>query len=238
MSNLVPGLRRWLALLRRTPLHPQWLLGPRSVPANLASASGTVLDIGAADRWIQAHLPPEVHYVALDYPSTGRDLYHARPDVFGDAARLPLLDESCDGVICLEVLEHVRDPAAVTREISRVLRPGARVWLSMPFLYPVHDAPFDFQRYTEHGLRRDLEAAGLTVLSLKKYGHALRVAGLLVVLAIAGGIAGRHGSFRWLLLPIGGLLILVINLLAWTAGLIWPDWNHIAAGYMIEAAKP
>lgn len=237
MSNLVPGLRRWLALLRRTPLHPQWLLGPRSVPANLASASGTVLDIGAADRWIQAHLPPEVHYVALDYPSTGRDLYHARPHLFADAANLPLADASCDAVVCLEVLEHVRAPQAVVREIARVLKPGGRGWLSMPFLYPLHDAPHDFQRYTEFGLRRDLGLAGLNVRYLHKTGHAVRTAGLLMSLALAGGVAARRDWLRWLLLPLAGLAILVVNVVSWLGSLAWPDWSHIALGHTLEVSK-
>lgn len=237
MNQVAPTLRRWLALLRRTPLHPQWLLGKSRVPPGLAHAKGTVLDIGAADRWIERHLPREVRYIALDYPSTGRDLYDARPDLFADGAHLPLADASCDGVICLEVLEHVSAPAEVTFEIARVLKPGGRAWLSMPFLYPLHDPPFDFQRYTEYGLRRDLVAAGLTVCRLQKADHALRTAGLLVCLALAGGATTQRGWWRWLLLPLAGLPILAVNVLFWLTSLVWPDWSHMTTGHTLEVTK-
>ena len=228
----------WASALARTPLHPQWLLGRRHVPDGLGDASGTILDIGAADRWIELHLSADADYVALDYPSTGRDLYGARPHVFADAVYLPFPDGRFDGVICLEVLEHVPDPALVMSEIARVLRPGGRAWISMPFLYPLHDAPFDFQRYTEYGLRRDVERAGLEVVTLRKCGHAIRVAGLLMCLAIAGGAYTQRGLVRLMLLPLALVAVFAINVTAWLSSLVWPDWSHLATGHELEVRKP
>lgn len=230
------ALRRWVKLAARTPLHPQWLLGSRNVPVGIEGISGRVLDIGAADRWIESRLPVGVEYLALDYPPTGRDLYGARPDVFGDGARLPFSDGCFDGVICLEVLEHVTDPAAVLDEIGRVLTSGGRAWLSMPFLYPLHDAPFDFQRYTAYGLQRDARKAGLAIVRLHKSGHAIRTAGVLMCMAIAGALEARRGV-RWLFFPLASLLVLAINLLAWLLSLGWPDWTNMALGHELEIMK-
>lgn len=157
----MPSIRHLAKLLARTPLRPQWLLGRRRVPVGIATASGTILDIGAADQSIEPHLPAGLDYVALDYPSTGRYLYGAQPHVFADAAHQPFPDSHFERLICLEVLEHVPDPAVVMCEFARVLESDGRAWISMPFLYPLHDAPFDFQRDTEFGLRRDVERAGL-----------------------------------------------------------------------------
>ena len=232
------SLRNWIRIFARTPLHPQWLLGGRRIPAGIKTASGTLLDVGAGDRWIAQHLRAGVGYVALDYPATGRDLYGARPDVFADARMLPFADAVFDGAICLEVLEHVSDPALVVAEIARVIRPGGTVWLSMPFLYPLHDAPYDFQRYTEFGLRRDIERAGMCVVALRRTSHALRAAGVLACLAVAGGIEARAGLLRWVLLPFAAAIVLTINLMAWSLSNVWPDWHHMATGHEVEVRKP
>ncbi len=201
---------RILSAMRRTPLHPQWLLGPRQVPPGLGSVGGLLVDIGAAGRWLEPHVPAGTHYVAIDYPTTGRDMYRASPHVFADGARLPFPDASVDAVACLEVLEHVREPQAMLCEISRVLRPGGRAWISVPFLYPLHDAPHDYQRYTGEGLRLAVERAGLQVVALERTGDALTNAGLLASLAIAGGVHGRSGASR-LLLPVAALLVVATN---------------------------
>lgn len=231
-------IRKWAKLLAQTPLHPQWLLGAKTAPPGVACASGRILDIGAADRWIESKLPPSVEYMALDYPSTGRDLYGSRPDVFGDGARLPFVDGCLDGVLCLEVLEHVPEPESVLNEVARVLKPGGRAWITMPFLYPLHDAPFDFQRFTEYGLRRSIRRVGLEVTSLRKSGHAIRTAGLLACLAIAGAVYDRRGWLKWFLLPFAAIMVLFANIAAWALSFVWPDWTNIAYGHELEVLKP
>lgn len=107
----------------------------------------------------------------------------------------------------------------------------------MPFLYPVHDAPFDYQRLTEHGLQRDIEQAGLRLTRLRKDGHAVRTAGLLLCLAISGGIYGK-GGWHALLMPIAAVFVLLVNLLAIVLSFLWPDWNGMAMGHDVEAMKP
>ena len=231
------SLRTFAGLFRKTPLHPQWLLGVRRPPSGISMFEGIALDIGAADKWIAKHLAAEVQYVALDYPATGAQMYGARPDVFADAARLPFRDAVFDAVICLEVLEHVPDPGQVVMEISRVLKTNGRAWISMPFLYPLHDAPFDFQRYTEYGLRRDVERSGLRVVSLNKKEHAIKAVGLLACLAIAGALHKRTPLMAALLLPFAAMMVLGVNVMAYGMSILWPDWQHISSGYELQVYK-
>lgn len=231
------NLRKAIGFLARTPLHPQWLLGRRRPPGGLGQAEGRILDIGAADKWILPSLPKGAEYIALDFPATGRDLYGARPDVYADGAALPFADACMDGVVCLEVLEHVPDPSLVVAEIARVLRPGGSAWISMPFLYPLHDAPHDFQRYTEFGLRRDLARAGLQLVAVRKSGTAVATAGLSMALALAGPLGGLRGPALWLRLPFAAAGVLLVNTLAWGLSRLWPDWSHLAIGHEVEARK-
>lgn len=232
------SLREFANLVRRTPLHPQWLLGKRRPPDGIGGASGVVLDVGAADRWIAPYLSPLAHHVALDYPATGNKFYASKPDVFADASRLPIADASVDNVICLEVIEHLFDPGAALSEIDRVLKPGGRAWISIPFMYPIHNAPYDFQRFTEYGLRREIARTRMEISRLERSGHALRTSALLACLSLAGGAHEAPGPYRVLLLPLAVAAIATINVLAWLGSLLWPDWPNLSSNYHLVVRKP
>ena len=157
--------------------------------------------------------------------------------MFGDAARLPFADGSFDVVVCLEVIEHLPQPEQVLREVNRVLRAGGRAYFSMPFLYPIHDAPHDFTRWTENGWRRRARDAGFSIQRLHKRTHAVRAAGLLACLALTGPIARMGRAAAVLYLPLAAVLVFVINSLAYLASLIIPDWPGMATGYDLVLGK-
>lgn len=236
------GLRRIASLLRRTPFHPQWLLGTRNREMRVVAeaARGRVLDIGCADRWIERSLSSDCTYIGVDYPITGGDLYGARPEVFADAGCLPFASDTMDTVLLLEVLEHLRAPDKALGEIQRVLEPGGQLFLSMPFLYPIHDAPHDYQRLTLHGLVRDLEAAGLRVTEVRPVMGSAETAGLIACLALAGmimtSIEQRRISVVWL--PLVLLAIVVLNLGSWIFARLLPTWGAVTSGYWLQARKP
>lgn len=230
-------MRKALGVLAGTPFHPQWLVGRRKCPAIVSGTTGLVLDIGAGDRWIQRELPAGATYVALDYPATGLGLYNARPDILADATSLPLQDGCVDLVVCLEVIEHVRRPDALLAEVARVLRRGGIACLSMPFLYPVHDAPHDYQRWTSHGWLRSIAPLDLEVVEMQQSGSALECAGLLLCLALAAPL--QHQA-AWKALLLGPFLIVVvpvINIGSWVLGRIWPSWTGMSTGYYLELRK-
>lgn len=231
------GLRRYAGWLRKTPLHPQWHMRSRSVDPALSRCEGLVLDIGSADGWLRAFLSPSASYISLDYPITALGLYRSLPEVFGDAASLPFADRTFSGVACYEVLEHVRQPEEVIAEIARVLIPGGVAELSMPFLYPVHDAPHDYQRWTRHGWERSIATAGLTVEKLKPLNHSLASAAVLACLALVGPLEKSGPLKKITLLPLGAMAVLVINLVAWFGMLFWPGWSAMTTGHRILVRK-
>ncbi|MFC4250413.1 class I SAM-dependent methyltransferase [Sinimarinibacterium flocculans] len=234
-------LRRFVDSLRHTPLHPQWLLSDRRIVTGKLRTlgSGHILDIGCADRWVEAKLPAGCEDTGIDYFVTGSLMYGASPDAFADAAALPLRDASVDAVVILEVIEHLPSPRQALHEIARVLRPGGQLLLSVPFLYPIHDAPYDFQRFTEHGLAHEIELAGMRVCELRPSLGAVQTAGLIVCLALGGMAAEsvRRRSLGVLLFPFAALAVSIINVTAWVAGKLLPGWTAVTAGYVAVARK-
>lgn len=49
-----------------------------------------------------------------------------------DASNLGFRDSSFDCALCLEVIEHLKNPAACLQEIYRVLKPGGHLIISTP----------------------------------------------------------------------------------------------------------
>jgi len=96
-------------------------------------------------------------YVNLDlFPVPG-------VDVLADAHDLPFSGGQFQIVECDAVLEHVRHPDRVVREIERVLAPGGFVHIVVPFCHPFHEYPRDFHRFTLDGLRE--LAGGLQIVA-------------------------------------------------------------------------
>jgi len=73
-------------------------------------------------------------------------------DLCADEALDVLGVEAFDAVVMAEVLEHIATPQRAIDRVAAVLRPGGRLILTTPFLFPQHNRPRDFYRYTRYGL--------------------------------------------------------------------------------------
>ena len=242
MSTLRRRLKNWLGPLERSPLHPQWLVLRHrdETPAWIAQhAQGVLIDVGCGEGRLRRHLPSGVCYIGVDYPATVALGYDGRPDVHADGARLPFGDASVDVVTMLDVLEHLPDPEKALREAARVLKHGGNCLIHVPFLYPLHDEPHDFNRWTHHGLTRLLEEAGFEVRQLEQSAGTLQSAAAVLCIALADCSlkAASRRSPALLLLPIVIALVPVINLLGWGLGALMPGSRIAPFGYRAHAAK-
>jgi SAM-dependent methyltransferase len=94
----------------------------------------------------------ESHLTSLNR-ITSIDLDESRnPDLVMDITNLHFEKNSFDYVFMLEVLEHVSEPTLAMSELHRCLRPGGKLFMSTPFVFGIHDAPYDYFRYTKYGL--------------------------------------------------------------------------------------
>jgi SAM-dependent methyltransferase len=84
-------------------------------------------------------------------------------DVAASAEALPFPADLFTRIECDAVLEHVEDPVAVMRELTRTLAPGGYLHLVTPFCHPYHEYPIDCWRFTPEGLKR--LAAGLEIVA-------------------------------------------------------------------------
>lgn len=130
---------------------------------DLAADGDLVIDVGAGRSWY-APFFSHTRYLAVDRRAyQQKDVSGGRPlDVEGDGTDLPFADGVADVVMSVSTLEHVAEPVDYLREIHRVLRPGGRLCLFVPFSTGVHLEPYDFYRYTEYGLRHVFGRAGFS----------------------------------------------------------------------------
>jgi len=137
---------------------------------HLENLKGRVLDIGCGRMpYKQLVLSPPSQaeeYIGLDL--TG-NLYH-KPDLEWDGNTIPLASNSVDCALAIEVLEHCPVPERVMGEALRVLKPGGTLFFTVPFLWPLHDVPYDEYRYTPYALERHLQNVGFEQIALKALG--------------------------------------------------------------------
>lgn len=138
--------------------------------AQLAALHGTVLDIGCGHspyRSLVLAAPSRaVRYIGLDLVGSR----YGAADLTWDGRHVDLPDNTVDCALATEVLEHCPDPGLVLSEARRLLKPGGLLFLSVPFLWPLHDAPNDEYRLTPFALHRMLHTAGYVDISLKALG--------------------------------------------------------------------
>ena len=147
----------------------------------------------------------------------------------------PVADASYDTVLCSEVLEHLANPAAALSEINRVLKPGGKLILSVPFLGRLHEEPHDYFRFTKYGLISLLSSAELEPFSWSTTGS---VAGFLghQVSTVLVGATWHVPILGWIAYGVNAALVVLPSVLA--DRLVGPIREKLPLGYVVVAAKP
>jgi len=172
----MPHLPNW-----RQPLYlhlaPLW----RALEQKLATCSGRVLDVGCG-------MQPYRHLIGsamTEYVGLDRAGPLSVPTHVGSAESLPFKDESFDVVLATQVYEHLPEPEIAIAEAVRVLSPGGRLIITVPGVWPTHEAPHDYWRFTRFGLLALVERSSLSCQELRPLGGTWATIGQMVALEIA-----------------------------------------------------
>jgi SAM-dependent methyltransferase len=153
----------------------------------------------------------------------------------GDLGAMPLRDGSVDGILCESVLEHVPEARSAFGEIGRVLKPGGRAFLTLPFLWPYHAAPHDYWRWTKPGVVREL--ASLEIVELGLFGGPtttlVNVAHEWLAITLSLGLAPLYNVLYLALMPF-------LFPFKWLDVIVrrMPNADKIAALFYVEVRRP
>lgn len=205
----------------RQPLHlhlePLW----RELTRALSPLGGEVIDIGCgAAPYRQLFSSKVTRYIGVDRDRTDNSCIEI---VSADAHSLPFESATFDVAVSFQALEHVEKPSECMREMSRVIRPGGHVVITAPGVWPLHEAPRDFWRFTRFGLAELCAEARLCD----------------VVITPLGGLWSTVGQFANLELErtrVGRAMVPLVNLAARTADRV--AHNDLTMNWLVEARKP
>jgi len=152
------------------------------------------------------------------------------PDILCDITAPNLPKSSFDVIVISEVLEHVTNPQNAVNGLDYLLKPGGKIILTVPFIFPIHDRPYDYYRYTRFGLEylfRDMD--DVKVVERNSWSEAIGV--LIARLIMEKSISAR------LTAPFAVILALIMLPAAIILGWIIKT-DFITTGYLLTCKKP
>ncbi|NCQ55982.1 MAG: class I SAM-dependent methyltransferase [Alphaproteobacteria bacterium] len=201
----------------------------------MKNLSGRVLDVGCGNKpykkWLDFEKVSE--YVGIDV------LDSKEVDVLiTPLKKWPLEDESFDCIVTTQVLEHVENLEDILGQTKRVLKPGGRLLVTVPFLYPVHGEPFDFRRFTTYGINKILEP-DYDILEIRSIG---RLGSVLASMLLTGIENNLNYSFftrllKGIILPVWLPFCFLINVLCQIINYVGTQGTHYCNVCLVAKRK-
>lgn len=127
---------------------------------------GVVYDLGCSDSHYKRFILENADsYVGVDWSNSLHDI---NADIIADLNdRLPIPDATADTVFSISTLEHLREPKIMLKESYRILKPGGKLIIQTPWQWHVHEAPFDYYRYSKFGLEYLIASSGFKNITVE-----------------------------------------------------------------------
>lgn len=139
-----------------------WLIydiGDKFLQNNIPQYKGVLYDLGCGEAPHEEFFLSHVSkYIGVDWAGS---FHNTKADVVADLnGPLPIKSGLADTVVSFSVMEHLYEPQTMLNEAFRILKPGGNILLQVPWQWWIHEAPYDFFRYTPYGLKYMFEKAG------------------------------------------------------------------------------
>jgi len=195
--------------------------------------TGRVLDVGGKkDNKRGVFRPPLDKVESWEYLNIDES---TNPDYHCSADNIPVNGENFDMVILAEVLEHLEEPESVLKECNRILKKEGKLIATIPFLFPIHADPYDFQRWTDVKIKMELEKSGFRNIDIKPMGSLFAVIYDLLYTSLTF-ISKKPQTFRnrftrkFILRPLSIIFLFLDKKYMYKS-------TNITTGYYIEASK-
>jgi SAM-dependent methyltransferase len=207
----------------------------------IAALQGRILDIGAGESPWKEWLPNGCVYQGIDVENAHEyGMQKGQDIVYYDGKSIPFPDQSFDGALCIEVLEHVEQPEPFLSEIARVLKKGAPLLLTVPWSARRHHIPHDYHRFTKEKLAALLNQQSFTNIEIRERGNDISaIANKLIVLSIRLAKPNHLLSALWTL-PLAFFLApftLAMLLAAHISDAIGKGAKEDPLGYFLRAVR-
>lgn len=201
---------------------------------DLGKVKGVVYDFGCGKRPYEAEiLSVADRYIGIDWSNT---LHGLNADIAADLNHpLPIAENSADTVVSFQVMEHLCEPQVMLNEAHRILRPDGYIILTVPFQWHVHEAPYDFYRYTRYGLEYMFAKAGFVDIIVRESSGFWVMWFLKLNYQTTNLIRGPQ-SLKWLIRTILIPFWCCDQVLAQALDRIWPAPQE-TSGYVVTARK-
>lgn len=127
---------------------------------------GALYDLGCGEAPLKDFFLQYVNsYTGVDWTKT---LHNSKADVVSDLnKKIELDDEVADTLISLSVMEHLCEPQVFLNESYRILKKDGSFVLQVPWQWWIHEAPYDYFRYTPYALKYMFEKAGFQEINIE-----------------------------------------------------------------------
>jgi SAM-dependent methyltransferase len=137
--------------------------------------TGKLLDFGCGSKPYVSLFSHVSEYIGVDTENEGHNHENESIDIYYDGDLLPFESNTFDSILSNEVIEHVPSLHISLSELNRVLKPGGKILLTVPFVCFEHELPYDFRRFTLNGLVETLKEYGFEIIVSEKTGNYLEV---------------------------------------------------------------